>query len=64
MAESDQPEDGHPENGRTSLATNALPSPDVPSAIMRDWILVAAGLERFFFILYTIIFGVVTSVYI
>ncbi len=34
------------------------------SGIMRDWTLVAAGLERFFFILYTIVFAIVTSVYV
>ena len=30
----------------------------------REWILVAAGLERFFFLLYTIAFAVVSSSYI
>ncbi len=34
------------------------------SLIMKDWLLVAAGLERFFFILYTVIFAIVTSVYV
>jgi len=33
------------------------------SGIMRDWILVAAGIERFFFLIYTIAFALVSSVY-
>ena len=32
--------------------------------IMRDWILVAAGIERFFFLIYTIAFALVSSVYV
>ena len=34
------------------------------SGVMKEWILVAAGLERFFFIIYTLAFAVVTSVYV
>ena len=34
------------------------------SGIMKDWVLVAAGLERMFFLLYSLIFAVITSVYI
>ena len=34
------------------------------SGIMKDWVLVAAGIERFFFLIYTIAFALVTSVYI
>lgn len=34
------------------------------SGIMRDWVLVAAGMERMFFLLYALIFAVITSVYI
>merc|ERR1712106_1010996 len=34
------------------------------SGIMKDWILVAAGIERFFFLIYTIAFALVTSVYV
>ena len=42
-----------------------LPKPDYEqSGIMRDWVLVAAGLERLFFIIYSIIFVVVTTTYI
>ena len=33
------------------------------SAVMRDWLLVAAGIERFFFLIYTLAFGIVSSVY-
>ena len=33
------------------------------SGIMRDWILVAAGIERFFFLIYTLAFALVTSIY-
>ncbi len=39
-------------------------SSDSGSAVMRDWLLVAAGLERLFLILYLLIFAVVLSVYI
>ena len=61
MAESEQQaEDEGPEG---AMPTTLLP-PNDQSGIMRDWVLVAAGLERFFFILYTIIFAIVTSVYV
>jgi hypothetical protein len=30
----------------------------------REWLLVAAGLERFFFLMYTIAFAIVSSSYI
>ena len=33
------------------------------SGIMKDWVLVAAGIERFFFLIYTIAFALVTSIY-
>jgi len=33
------------------------------SGIMKDWILVAAGIERFFFLIYTLAFALVTSIY-
>ena len=34
------------------------------SIIMRDWILVAAGLERLFFSIYAMAFAIITSVYV
>jgi len=37
---------------------------DHQSYIMRDWVLVAAGLERLFFTIYAMAFGVITAVYI
>ena len=33
------------------------------SIIMKDWVLVAAGLERLFFLIYSFAFAIVTSVY-
>ena len=33
------------------------------SIIMKDWVLVAAGLERMFFLIYGLAFAIVTSVY-
>ena len=33
------------------------------SIIMKDWVLVAAGLERLFFLIYGLAFAIVTSVY-
>ena len=37
---------------------------DHQSYIMRDWVLVAAGLERLFFTVYALAFGVITAVYV
>ena len=34
------------------------------SIIMRDWIMIAAGIERLLFIVYAIGFGIITSVYV
>ena len=34
------------------------------SLIMKDWVLVAAGLERLFFLIYGLAFAIVTSVYV
>ena len=42
---------------------NAPPT-DSTSIIMRDWILVAAGLERLFFSVYAMAFAIITSVYV
>ena len=33
------------------------------SIIMKDWVLVAAGIERLLFLVYGLAFGIVTSVY-
>ena len=33
------------------------------SIIMKDWVLVAAGIERLLFLIYGLAFGIVTSVY-
>eukprot|EP00095_Tigriopus_kingsejongensis_P007928 maker-scaffold169_size292178-snap-gene-0.11 protein:Tk07928 transcript:maker-scaffold169_size292178-snap-gene-0.11-mRNA-1 annotation:"neuronal acetylcholine receptor subunit alpha-2 precursor" len=64
MAESDQMDEREQDNGRRMEDGPISPcSVENQSGIMRDWILVAAGLERFFFILYTIVFAVVTMVY-
>jgi hypothetical protein len=30
----------------------------------KDWLLVAAGVERFFFVIYTVAFAIVSSAYI
>ena len=37
---------------------------DSQSYLMRDWVLVAAGLERLFFTIYAMAFGVITAVYV
>ena len=34
------------------------------SIIMKDWMMVAAGLERMFFLIYGLAFAIVTSVYV
>ena len=34
------------------------------SAIMKDWLLVAAGIERFFFLMYSLAFAFVSGFYI
>ena len=34
------------------------------SGVMKDWILVAAGLERLLFLIYALAFAIVTSVYV
>lgn len=37
---------------------------NVASQVMKDWFLVAAGIERFFFLVYSMAFAIVSSVYI
>ena len=68
MAESDQQEEQgeDPESAGTTGHTVNLPPVGSPgdSGVMKDWLLVAAGLERIFLIFYAIAFAVVTSVYI
>merc|ERR1712113_318680 len=34
------------------------------NSVMRDWLLVAAGIERFFLMVYALAFGLVSSVYL
>merc|ERR1719350_471913 len=72
MAESEQqtnnendlenPEEGSGHDMRRSLSTNSQDAAN--SIIMRDWILVAAGLERLFFSIYAMAFAIITSVYV
>jgi len=50
-----------PESDQTDRDLNA--HGQAGSGVMRDWILVAAGIERFFFLIYTIAFALVSSVY-
>lgn len=56
MAESEQQTEDCQERPQSTM--------EQQSAIMKDWLLVAAGLERFFFILYFLVFAVITSVYV
>ena len=37
---------------------------NLSSQVMKDWFLVAAGIERFFFLVYSMAFAIVSSVYI
>ena len=53
-------------HGYTSTFTQGHPANRLrhdSSIIMKDWVLVAAGLERLFFLIYALAFGIVTSVY-
>jgi len=67
MAESEQ-QTPEPEEGIGSRVPNLnLSQVDLNSDnsyIMRDWILVAAGLERLFFTVYALAFAIITSVYV
>lgn len=65
MAESEQAGDRDHETGHHGGGDERQSSlsSDSQSSVMRDWVLVAAGLERFFFVFYTIIFAITTSVY-
>ena len=70
----ESPESDQPDQGSVSFTKvdhrNEMDFPDLNihgqagSGIMKDWVLVAAGIERFFFLIYTIAFALVTSVYI
>lgn len=69
MAESEQQnmdveETGHDMRARQSSNALGLTPEDHQSFIMRDWILVAAGLERLFFTVYALAFAIITSVYV
>ena len=52
--------------GYTSTFTQGNPNGlrHESSIIMKDWVLVAAGLERLFFLIYGLAFAIVTSVYV
>ena len=45
-------------------AASTLFGDNEASIIMRDWIMVAAGIERLFFVVYAIGFAIITSVYV
>ena len=62
MAESEQQTEQETEEGQVPNLN--LSQVDLNSYIMRDWILVAAGLERLFFSIYALAFAIITSVYV
>ena len=62
MAESEQQTEQDTEEGQVPNLN--LSQVDLNSYIMRDWILVAAGLERLFFSIYALAFAIITSVYV
>ena len=68
MAESEQQtesqNDLEPEQGSGHDMRRPAASNRDQSYIMRDWVLVAAGLERLFFLIYAMAFGVITAVYV
>ena len=73
MAESEQQQNSaaavaqphQPSLDTDGLETMHHPSWEDPNSyIMRDWLLVAAGLERLFFSIYALAFAVITSVYV
>ena len=66
--ESDQPSQGNVINCKEPR-TNKITFSDLNAhgqagtGIMKDWVLVAAGIERFFFLIYAIAFALVSGVY-
>ena len=72
MAESEQESnnpnhvESNPEGnpGHDMRRSSIIAPLDANSIIMRDWILVAAGLERLFFSIYALAFAIITSVYV
>ena len=73
MAESEQQTEAQQnmdveENGAVGhdmrVRNTQMQDADYQSYIMRDWILVAAGLERLFFSIYALAFAIITSVYV
>ena len=69
MAESEQPQSEQQNadiegSGHDMQARAISTFQDNQSYIMRDWVLVAAGLERLFFTIYALAFGVITAVYV
>ena len=70
MAESEQQTndpnhvESQEESGHDMRRSLNVPPTDSTSIIMRDWVLVAAGLERLFFSVYAMAFAIITSVYV
>ncbi len=61
MAESEQQAEG--QNNGVLAGVPVNPNAE-SSMIMKDWLLVAAGLERLFFSIYALSFAIITSVYV
>lgn len=64
MAESEQQAESQDNEGQGHDMACQRTMIDSNSIIMRDWILVSAGLERLFFSIYALAFAVITSVYV
>lgn len=68
MAESEQQSDGRANSPDSNGGEAGLPAASMSckddSIVMKDWLLVAAGLERLFFTIYAIAFAIITSVYV
>ena len=66
QASSERSTEDPEENGLDMLRLPAASASswDQNSYIMRDWMLVAAGLERLFFAIYALAFAIITSVYV
>jgi hypothetical protein len=59
-----RPSDQRISTGRIHNQGSSIFAENEASIIMRDWIMVAAGIERLFFVVYAIGFAIITSVYI
>jgi hypothetical protein len=64
MAESEQTESQSEEGGARGEVGVSMATPTDNSVVMKDWMLVAAGLERLFFSIYAVAFAIITSVYV